>query len=120
MRVLFDIVKRRSLRVRPRCRVEDGSHTPGVFACNRCERSPNGLTCDETRATFFAGAADRARCWNDLEASWSFYSRKFSGRSSVMRVIVVCRGYLETSISSSNQQPEIGSDYWITDSWDGY
>jgi len=27
---------------------------------------------------------------------------------------------LEASISPSNQQPEIESDYWITDSWDGY
>jgi hypothetical protein len=72
-RVLFDIVKRRSLQVRPRCRIEDGSHTPGV-SCPLC----NTVRRDWLAAKHMdvlAGAADRARRWDDLEASWSFCSR---------------------------------------------
>jgi hypothetical protein len=52
VRVLFDIVKRRSLLVRPWFKNWGRSHTPGVLAFNRCGAVRKDYACDETRVAF--------------------------------------------------------------------
>jgi hypothetical protein len=55
--------------------VEDGSHTPGAlaFICRRSIRKGRALV--GAQVAYMPAPPDRACRWNDLEASWSFYSR---------------------------------------------
>jgi hypothetical protein len=53
--------------------IEVGSHTPYARAFICVARSERDRNFTKTRTAYLPAAPDRACCWNDLEASWSFY-----------------------------------------------